>query len=174
MTKNPALNATLTPANYERIFFSDEYLARRLVLIKNKYNLKEHGFLKFIKEDERNAKEGRSIKLLKFNSTAKFTNTQKTLMQDRWKELMHPTQVKDIVRDANPTMPTDQVEQAAKEIRAAAKDLILYTIMSTGFQSGPRSFIELVPITAWTNTTINMRKFMKTETHKIRNAENYN
>jgi hypothetical protein len=168
------LSEAVKKDSLQNLFFSkNNALVDLLQKYKNQYNLKNHGFLKFIKPDPRNAKGKRTIRGIVFNNTSKMDSTQKTLMSDRWAELLNETTARKVIQDANPNKSKEDIEMMTKNIVSFAKNLAVYAIVSSGMQSGVNTFIDLVPHEFYLTEAMNMRDFMKKEMANMKNDTSY-
>lgn len=135
-----------------KFFNSASSFAANVDDYKKKYNLGKNPFLKMISSDSFNSRN--TFQMLAFNNAASYSSDTKNTFVDAFEELIkYPERIVKEVYNVNTKKyeaikPGNKAEAVA-EVQALTKNILQYVIYSSGFQSGPNSFIDLVPISFW-------------------------
>ena len=135
-----------------KFFNSASSFAANVDDYKKKYNLGKNPFLKMISSDSFNSRN--TFQMLAFNNAASYSSDTKNTFVDAFEELIkYPERVVKEVYNVNTkkyeAIKPENIAEAVAEVQALTKNILQYVIYSSGFQSGPNSFIDLVPISFW-------------------------
>lgn len=153
----------------KRLFNKNSSIAKDVEVIKKKYNLKNNIFLKMLQADSFNNRN--SLQMLKFNNAASYSGETKSSFTDAFEELIdRPEKVLRVKKNKvgkYVEMNSEEKAKAVQEVKTVMQRVVQYGILTSGFQSGPNSFIDLFPISLWKNL------FLDTEGQSVASLSEY-
>lgn len=135
-----------------KLFSKNKGVANQLQNIKRRYNLHHNTLLRMIEKNSMNDRN--TLQMVSFNNMSSYSADTKTSFEDAFEELyFHPERVVKEKRDPvtnkiSPLGPKEKVKAVA-EVRALMENLVQYSVLTSGFQTGPNSFIDIIPISFW-------------------------
>jgi len=151
---------------------SNQTVAQDLTNIKYLYNLGENKLLKYLSGDIYNGSN--KFQMVRFNNAASYTQETKSAFVDAFYELFYHTErnvnVKwDSKSGKHIRLNAAEKQKAVEHVKKVMTNLVDYSIRTSGFQSGPNSFVDLIPLIIWKslgediagNTTASLSKFLK-------------
>lgn len=131
--------------------------ASTVTKVKAKYALESNKLLGMISADPFNSRN--AFQMVKFNNAASYGTNQKSELVDAFYELLYHTErvvnyKKDFATSTIKKLTEKEKKIAVKEVKDMMVELVQYIVATSGFQSGPNSMIDLVPIEVWQDLSL--------------------
>ena len=137
-----------------KLFDIKRSTAKQIDILKKKYNLQNNTFLSMVSSDNFNSRN--SLQMLKFNNTASYSGETKSSFVDAFEELVYYPEK--VLKSSYPKFNTLSAVEKQKAVDALSlnmRRIIQYGIVTSGFQNGPNTFIDLFPVRLWKDLTLN-------------------
>lgn len=157
---------SLTSEDLQRLLYDkDKSLVKRFTQLAKKYDLKNHIVFKHFKPNSQNNK--RKLQSLDFKNGSDIAGTTLESITDALEEMLTtPEKVIKNIRLANgkvralsnellPNSTMTEKEKAVDSLRKVTQELMVYGMVSSGFQDTVSSFLKLYPMSFWKNMFMN-------------------
>lgn len=154
----------------KRLFDKENSIARDLEKIKKTYKLSDNIFLNMLKADSFNSRN--TLQMIKFNNAASYSAETKSSFTDAFEELLRVDGIRKAIKvkyEKGKYRPitADEKEKAVKTVQTVMNRIVQYGIVTSAFQGGPNSFIDIFPISLWKNL------FLDTEGQSVASLSKY-
>ena len=137
-----------------KLFDMKRSTAKQIDILKKKYNLQNNTFLSMVSSDNFNSRN--TLQMLKFNNAASYSGETKSSFVDAFEELVYYPEK--VLKSSYPKFNSLSAVEKQKAVDALSlnmRRIIQYGIVTSGFQNGPNTFIDLFPVRLWKDLTLN-------------------